>query len=66
MKASAFRLLEKSPAAYRFAHKSSYYVRKWRGKPRDTLPPEQLIIRLLILKVWGDVFLNYPTAGTLE
>lgn len=60
IKGSAFQVLEKSPAAYHFAHKSSYYVQKWRGKLRDTLPSEQLILRLLILKVWGDVFLNYP------
>ena len=62
----AFRLLERSPSVYNFAHKSAYYIRKWRAKPREILPPEQLIIRLLILKVWGDVFLNYPAIGASE
>jgi asparagine synthase (glutamine-hydrolysing) len=64
MKANAFRLLEKSPAAYNFVHKSSYYVRKRLGKSRDILPTEHLIIRLLILKVWVDVFLSYPVVNT--
>ena len=61
-----FRLLEISPSIYNLAHKSSYYVRKWRGKPRDILPPEQLIIRLLILKTWGDIFLDYPVVRSSE
>lgn len=56
----AFGLLATWPAAYNLAHKCSYYARKRRGKVRDALPTEQLIIYLLILKVWGDVFLSYP------
>jgi len=63
-KTSALELLETWPAAHHFAHKCSYYVRKWRGQVRDLLPPEELIMRLLVLKVWGDVFLNYPVART--
>ena len=66
MTTRAFELLRKSPAVYNSAHRSSYYVRKRRGKIRDTLPLEQLIIRLLILNMWGDVFLNYPVARTSE
>ena len=56
----AFGLLATWPAAYNLAHKCSYYVRKRRGEVRDALPIEQLIIYLLILKGWGDVFLSYP------
>ncbi|MDY6876432.1 MAG: asparagine synthase-related protein [Chloroflexota bacterium] len=63
VKTSALKLLEISPAAYNFAHKCSYYAQKWRGNVRDYLPPENLIIRLLILKVWGDVFLDYPVVS---
>jgi len=58
-------LLKSSPTMYNFAHKCSYYVQKRRGKVRNTLPVEQLIIRLLILKVWGDVFLGYPVVRPL-
>lgn len=64
VRTGALKLLEKSPTAYNFAHKCSYYVRKWREKIRDSLPPEQLIMRLLILKVWGDIFLDYPVMST--
>ena len=64
VRTGALKLLEKSPTTYNFAHKCSYYVRKWRERIRDSLPPEQLIIRLLILKVWGDVFLDYPVMST--
>jgi asparagine synthase (glutamine-hydrolysing) len=62
----ALELLKISPTAYHFVHKCSYYVRKRRGKIRNILPPERLIIRLLILKVWGDIFLGYPVARTPE
>ncbi len=65
LRTGALGLLETSPSAYNFAHKCSYYAQKWRGKVRDTLSPEDLIIRLLIIKVWGDVFLNYPVVSTL-
>ncbi len=60
----ALELLKISPTAYHFVHKCSYYVRKRRGKIRNILPSERLIIRLLILKVWGDMFLGYPVART--
>ena len=60
VKATALKRLETFPTAYRLAHKCSYYSKKWRGNIRDILPIEWLILRLLILKVWGDVFLNYP------
>ncbi len=63
-KTGALELLIKSPVAYNFAHKCSYYARKQMGRVRDRLPFEQLIIRLLILKVWGDVFLDYPVVNT--
>jgi hypothetical protein len=61
-KAATTRLRRFSPAAFNFLYRSSYYARKWMGKYRESLPTERLIIRLLILKVWGDVFLNYPVA----
>jgi hypothetical protein len=57
---SALRLLNASPTAHHFAHKCSYYVKKWSGKINYTLSPERLIMRLLILKVWGDVFFSCP------
>jgi len=60
VKHGVLKLLTVSPAAYNYAHKCSYYIRKWRGRVRDPLPPEQLIVRLLVMKIWGDVFLNYP------
>jgi len=61
----ALELLKISPTAYHFVHKCSYYVQKRRRKIGNILPSEQLIIRLLILKVWGDVFLNYPVVRRL-
>ena len=66
VRTSVLKILKTSPTAYRLVHKCSYYTRKRLGKLRNVLPPEWLIIRLLILKVWGDIFLNYPIAGTLE
>lgn len=63
---NALEMLKSVPNAYRFAHKCSYYLQKRRGKVRNILPTEHLIIRLLILKVWGDVFLNYPVARVVE
>lgn len=62
-KARATKLLGKSPTAYNLAHKCSYYFRKRTGRVRDRLPMEQLIIRLLILKLWGNVFLDYPVVN---
>jgi asparagine synthetase B (glutamine-hydrolysing) len=58
--------LESSPVAYHYAHKLSYYAKKWRGRITHDLSAEQLILRLLILKTWGDVFLNSPTATAPE
>jgi hypothetical protein len=60
VRAGVLELLETVPTVYSFAHRCSYGVRKRRGKIRKILPVEQLIRRLLILKVWGDVFLDYP------
>jgi asparagine synthetase B (glutamine-hydrolysing) len=57
---NALKRLETLPNAYRLAHKFSYFYRKTQGNLRDFLPPEWLILRLLILKMWGEVFLNYP------
>jgi len=48
------------PNAYNLAHKSSYILRKRQGRFKDDLPRHHLINRLLVLKVWGDIFLNYP------
>jgi asparagine synthase (glutamine-hydrolysing) len=63
-KMAAIRLLNASLTTYHFAHKCSYYVKKRSGKISQALSPERLIIRLLILKVWGDVFPNYPIVNT--
>jgi len=63
VEANILGVLGRSPDAFRFVHACSYYVRKWMGRSRDLLPPEQLIIRLLILKAWGDIFLNFPAAN---
>ena len=65
-KAGAIELLSASPVAYHLAHKCSYYSKKWSGRISHALPPERLIIRLLILKVGGDVILNYPIAKASE
>ena len=58
--ASAFDLLKLSPVLYDSAHKSAYYLRRWTGRLSDALPAERLIMRLLILKVWGEIFLALP------
>jgi asparagine synthetase B (glutamine-hydrolysing) len=66
VKAGGIVLRRISPAAFDLAHRSVYTVGKWLGKPRDPLPPNRAILRLLILKVWGDVFLNYPMVKTTD
>jgi asparagine synthase (glutamine-hydrolysing) len=53
-----------SPTAFHLAHKGLYYTKRLSGRVRDTFPPERLILHLLILKVWGDVFLSMPVAST--
>lgn len=62
----ALKALEGLPTAYRLAHKCFYSIQKHRGKVRDVLLPEQWIIRLLILKAWGDMFLTHPVARAPE
>ena len=57
-KQTVLRSLRGSPSLYKALHKSWYSVK---GLVADPLPLEYLILRLLILKTWGDVFLNYPT-----
>jgi hypothetical protein len=57
-------LLKRSPVTYNFAHRFIYGVRKKRGQVRDLLPLEEFVIRLLVLKTWGDVFLSYPVLQT--
>jgi len=64
VRGGALQLLQTFPPAYRFVHQCSYYVQKRRGKIKSTLPVEQLIRRLLILKVWGDIFFDYPVVRT--
>lgn len=54
----AMHLLQRFPQVYNLAHKYSYYTRKRRGAYQNTLPTTELILRLLILKTWMDVFLN--------
>jgi asparagine synthetase B (glutamine-hydrolysing) len=66
MRTAAVNLQHQSPGTYNLLHSASYYYHKWRGTLRDVLPPEQLIIRLLILKVWTDTFLNYPVVKAAE
>jgi hypothetical protein len=67
IKAGGTALSRISPAAFNLAHKSVNTVRKWLGKPYDLqVPPDRTILQLLILKVWGDVFLNYPMAKTTD
>lgn len=66
VKATAAGLVEMSPVAFNLAHKSLYYAQKWLGKPRDPFPPERVFLQLLILKVWGDVFLNHPVFRTSD
>lgn len=57
LKAGAVRLLTKSPTVYDLTFRTVRSVQARMGKSRDHLPPGRLIMRLLILKVWGDVFL---------
>ena len=45
---------------YHLAHKSLYHAKRRTGRINHSLPTELLIMRLLILKVWGDLFLDYP------
>jgi hypothetical protein len=59
-KAKVIRRLEATPQLYYMSHKTIYHFKKWTGEFDHSLNPEQLIMRLLILKVWTDVFLNYP------
>jgi asparagine synthetase B (glutamine-hydrolysing) len=55
-------LRKKWRGVYHLAHKSLYHVKRRTGKINHSLPTELLIMRLLILKVWGDLFLDYPDA----
>ena len=64
LKTAALGLRRISPAVFYLAHKSGYYARTWLGRRQDPLHFDRLITRLLILKVWGDVFLNYPVVKT--
>jgi len=52
--------LNASPKLYSFVHKGVYYAKKWTDKLDYTLDPERLILRLLILATWSDLFLNSP------
>jgi len=59
-KSQATRWLEKkSPYLYYMSHKAAYNIKKLMDRFDYSLDPERLIIRLLILKVWGDIFLDY-------
>jgi asparagine synthetase B (glutamine-hydrolysing) len=58
-KTRAIHWLETSPYLYYMSHKAAYHMKRLTGKFDHSLDPEQLIMRLLILKVWGDIFLDY-------
>jgi hypothetical protein len=58
VKTRAIRTLEKFPVVYNLTHRTFYFANKWLGNSIDPLPTEQLIIRLLILKVWANLFLS--------
>jgi hypothetical protein len=60
VKTKIIRRLETSPQLYYISHKVSHHFKKLTGKFDHSLDPEQLIMRLLILKVWLNVFLSYP------
>jgi hypothetical protein len=60
VKTGAIKLRQGSPTAFNLMHKSAYYAQKWLGKLQAPLSFDRVILRLLILKVWGDLFLNYP------
>ena len=66
LKGNALKLLTRWPATRNLAHRGIHHVQKWRGISPDSLPPQRLIMRLLILKIWGDVFMNYPAAPISE
>ncbi|HLF26875.1 MAG TPA: asparagine synthase-related protein [Anaerolineae bacterium] len=61
-KSGAMWLRERSPLAFNIAHRANYTVHKWLGKNAASFPSNRAILRLLILKVWTDVFLNYRVA----
>ncbi len=50
------RLNEKT-RFYHWLHTGVYYARKWSGRINHALATDRLILRLLILKTWGDLFL---------
>jgi asparagine synthetase B (glutamine-hydrolysing) len=66
LKGNALKLLTRWPATRNLAHRGIHHVQKWRGISPDSLPLQRLIMRLLILKIWGDVFMNYPAARISE
>lgn len=62
----AQRIKAMSPTVFHHAHKSFYRIKQRLGQPVYGLPVNRVIIRLLVLKAWGDVFLNYPVVRTAD
>jgi hypothetical protein len=56
----AQRLIKMSPELFRHAHRSFYSFNRWMNRPMYLAPTQAAILRLLILKAWANVFLNYP------
>jgi asparagine synthetase B (glutamine-hydrolysing) len=66
LKRSIDQVLDKSQAARDLVHRAAYSIRKRTGRSTPSLPPEKFVMRLLILKVWGDLFMNYPATPASE
>jgi hypothetical protein len=60
LQAHVMATLKRSPTAYRLLHQYDYQARRRTGRIDHSVATEQLILRLLILKVWGDLFLELP------
>jgi asparagine synthetase B (glutamine-hydrolysing) len=63
LRAAALKMVRRCPTTYAQLHKWSHYFNKWRGNTSVRLPSESVLLRLLILKFWGDIFLEYPVGG---
>jgi len=63
-KRAALKLRETSPSVFDFTYKQLYLVQKRMGKIKVHISFDQILLRLLILKVWADVFLGFPVVRT--
>jgi asparagine synthetase B (glutamine-hydrolysing) len=62
IKVRGVQAVSRFPAIHRLVHKGAYRLRKRNGTITANLPLARVVMRLLILNVWGDMFLNHPVA----